>query len=141
MLRRVAAFCRPLRPVLLLVSFPRSRSPVAPPAPSSRRPNTQHNAGAPPSNAHANKTPTSGKQNHVPPCDVTSFVGFLTGGWAVTRSSLHRVRRGSAVCWAMGLVRCVSFVCPPLPHHWSPHSELRIMARAIDMRDMKGGGG
>ena len=28
MLCRVAAFCRPLRPVLLLVSFPRSRSPV-----------------------------------------------------------------------------------------------------------------
>ena len=28
MLRRVSAFCRPLRPVLLLVSFPRSRSPV-----------------------------------------------------------------------------------------------------------------
>ena len=28
MLRRVAAFCRPLRPVLLLVSFRRSRSPV-----------------------------------------------------------------------------------------------------------------
>ena len=28
MLRRVAAFCRPLRPVLLLVSFPRSRRPV-----------------------------------------------------------------------------------------------------------------
>ena len=28
MLRRVAVFCRPLRPVLLLVSFPRSRSPV-----------------------------------------------------------------------------------------------------------------
>ena len=28
MLRRVAAFCRPVRPVLLLVSFPRSRSPV-----------------------------------------------------------------------------------------------------------------
>ena len=28
MLRRVAAFCRPLRPVLLLVSFPRSWSPV-----------------------------------------------------------------------------------------------------------------
>ena len=27
-LHRVAAFCRPLRPVLLLVSFPRSRSPV-----------------------------------------------------------------------------------------------------------------
>ena len=27
MLRRVAAFCRPLRPVLLLVSFPRSRGP------------------------------------------------------------------------------------------------------------------
>ena len=27
-LRRVAAFCRPLRRVLLLVSFPRSRSPV-----------------------------------------------------------------------------------------------------------------
>ena len=27
-LRRVAAFCRPLRPVLLLVSFPRSWSPV-----------------------------------------------------------------------------------------------------------------
>ena len=27
MLHRVAAFCRPLRPVLLLVSFPRSRSP------------------------------------------------------------------------------------------------------------------
>ena len=26
MLRRVAAFCRPLRPVLLLVSFPRSQS-------------------------------------------------------------------------------------------------------------------
>ena len=28
MLRRVATFCRQLRPVLLLVSFPRSRSPV-----------------------------------------------------------------------------------------------------------------
>ena len=28
MLRRVAAFCRPLRPVLPLVLFPRSRSPV-----------------------------------------------------------------------------------------------------------------
>ena len=28
MLRWVTAFCRPLRPVLLLVSFPRSRSPV-----------------------------------------------------------------------------------------------------------------
>ena len=28
MLCRAAAFCRPLRPVLLLVSFPRSRSPV-----------------------------------------------------------------------------------------------------------------
>ena len=28
MLRWVAAFCRPLRPVLLLVSFPHSRSPV-----------------------------------------------------------------------------------------------------------------
>ena len=28
MLRRVAAFCRPLRPVLPLVSFPRSQSPV-----------------------------------------------------------------------------------------------------------------
>ena len=28
MLHRVAAFCRPLRPVLLLVSFPRLRSPV-----------------------------------------------------------------------------------------------------------------
>ena len=28
MLRRVAAFCQPLRPVLLLVSFPRPRSPV-----------------------------------------------------------------------------------------------------------------
>ena len=28
MLRRVAEFCRPLRPVLLLVSFLRSRSPV-----------------------------------------------------------------------------------------------------------------
>ena len=28
MLRRVAALCRPLRPMLLLVSFPRSRSPV-----------------------------------------------------------------------------------------------------------------
>ena len=33
MLRQVAAFCRPLRPVLLLVSFPRSRSPVVPPPP------------------------------------------------------------------------------------------------------------
>ena len=28
MLRRVAGFCQPLRPVLLLVSFPRLRSPV-----------------------------------------------------------------------------------------------------------------
>ena len=28
MLRRVAAFCQPLRPVLLLLSFPRSQSPV-----------------------------------------------------------------------------------------------------------------
>ena len=28
MLRRVATFCRPLRPVLLLVSFPRLQSPV-----------------------------------------------------------------------------------------------------------------
>ena len=28
MLRRVAAFCRPLQPVLLLVSFPRLQRPV-----------------------------------------------------------------------------------------------------------------
>ena len=28
MLRRVAVFCRPLRPVLLLVSFPHLQSPV-----------------------------------------------------------------------------------------------------------------
>ena len=28
MLRRVTAFCRPLRPVFLVASFPRSRSPV-----------------------------------------------------------------------------------------------------------------
>ena len=28
MLRQIAAFCRPLRPVLQLVLFPRSRSPV-----------------------------------------------------------------------------------------------------------------
>ena len=28
MLRQVATFCRPLRPALLLVSFPHSRSPV-----------------------------------------------------------------------------------------------------------------
>ena len=40
MLRWVAAFYRPLRPVLLLVSFPRSRSPVVgvlAPSPSSNR--------------------------------------------------------------------------------------------------------
>ena len=37
MLRRVAALCRPLRPVLLLVSFPRSWSPVVAPFPSSSR--------------------------------------------------------------------------------------------------------
>ena len=29
MLRRVATFCRPLWPVLLLVSFPRSRPPLS----------------------------------------------------------------------------------------------------------------
>ena len=34
MLRRVAAFCRPLRPVLLLVSFPRGAAP--PPSPHKR---------------------------------------------------------------------------------------------------------
>ena len=34
MLRRVAAFCRPLRPVLLLASFPRLRSPVEPAEPT-----------------------------------------------------------------------------------------------------------
>ena len=28
MLRQIAAFCRPLQPVLRLVSFPRSQSPV-----------------------------------------------------------------------------------------------------------------
>ena len=44
MLRRVAAFCRPLRPVLLLVLFPRSPSPVVgvlglcPPPPTGRIP-------------------------------------------------------------------------------------------------------
>ena len=34
MLRWVTAFCRPLRPVLLLVSFPRSRSTVVSPPPT-----------------------------------------------------------------------------------------------------------
>ena len=38
MLRRVAAFCRPLRPVLLLVSFPRSRSPAPPRGTAGRAP-------------------------------------------------------------------------------------------------------
>ena len=37
MLRRVAAFCRPLRPVLLLVSFARSRSPVVSTPPRTAR--------------------------------------------------------------------------------------------------------
>ena len=36
MLRRVAAFCRPLRPVLLLVLFPRSRSPPPTQPPGAR---------------------------------------------------------------------------------------------------------
>ena len=41
MLRRVAAFCRPLRPVLLLVSFPRSQMGLCwmwPDAPFARPP-------------------------------------------------------------------------------------------------------
>ena len=50
MLRRVAAFCRPLPPVLLLVSFPRSRSPVVgvlglccpPPPPNTLLPKPYH---------------------------------------------------------------------------------------------------
>ena len=50
MLRRVAAFCRPLRPVLLLVAFPRSRGPVVgvpglcPPAPHTSL-RSAHSAG------------------------------------------------------------------------------------------------
>ena len=49
MLRRVAAFCRPLQPVLLLLSFPRSRGPVVGvlPAPTSP-PQTVETSGKPP---------------------------------------------------------------------------------------------
>ena len=42
MLRRVATFCRPLRPVLLLVSFPRSRSPVVGACPPPPPPGTSY---------------------------------------------------------------------------------------------------
>ena len=52
MLRRVAAFCRPLRPGLLLVLFPHSRSPdgpmaFAPPPPPQRQPTREATARVP----------------------------------------------------------------------------------------------
>ena len=54
MLRRVAAFCRPLRRVLPLVSFPRSRSPVVGvPPPPPRSPS----AALPPPKAHTDVHP------------------------------------------------------------------------------------
>ena len=52
-----------------------------------------------------------------PPCDILSFVGFLTGPWTVAQSSLRRVHRVIVVCSAVGPVRVAALACmwDPVP--------------------------
>ena len=90
------AFCRPLRPVLLLVSFPRSRSPAVGvlglcwmwhgvPFARQRRP------------WHTVATGLAGQA--IPPlCDIPSGCCSFTGPWTVTRSSLRMLRRVATFC-------------------------------------------
>ena len=56
-----------------------------------------------------------------PLCDISYFVGFLTGPWTVTHSSLCRVCRVIAGCLAMGPVRIFfCFICVYVgPSTWS----------------------
>ena len=44
-------------------------------------------------------------QATAPLCDISSFVGFLTGPWTVTRSSLRGVRRVVVARSAVGSAR------------------------------------
>ena len=82
MLPRVAAFCRPLRLVLLLVSFTHSRSPVPPPSPPQRRGSrtSKHTASMP----LTVLKPTRGASGELWPTNLTtpSQLPHPLGSWA-----------------------------------------------------------
>ena len=106
MLRRVAAFCRPLRPLLLLVSFPRSRSPVVGvPGLCWLLPGSFDCFCCPHTSVHRPPQPkgTAGcqvtaRRPSAPHVTVRRVVAPLRGPWTVTRSSLRMLRRVAAFC-------------------------------------------
>ena len=67
-----------------------------------------------------------------PSLTFSSFVGFLTGPWTVTRSFLHVVCQGIAACWAMGLVRFASVAC-----EWGPAVGLWASVGAVGVFSFK----
>ena len=78
-LRRVAAFCRPLRPVLLLVSIPRSRSPIVGPCRGCAGCGRMCCLPPPPPNSTTVRTP-SGGQYQVPSSTPVPVSGSLSRG-------------------------------------------------------------
>ena len=105
MLRPVAAFCRPLQPVLLLVSFPRSRRPVVGVLGLCRMWHGVLFA--------RQRRPVVGILSPPRPlCDIPSGYCPVTGPWTVTRSSL-RVHRRVAAFWRP--LRPVFLPVCPLP--------------------------
>ena len=121
MLRRVATFCRPLWPVLLLVSFPRSRSPVV------------------------GVLGLCWMRHGVPfACQRRPIVGVLRMCWLLPgsfdcfgcpRASVHRP---SIACLAVFLCGPGAFlhalsgpstICPFSPHGWSAPDGLPLLLR------------
>ena len=122
MLRRVAAFCRPLRPVLLLVSFPRSRSPVV------------------------GVLGLCSMWHGVPfACQWRPIIGVLRMCWLLPGSFDYfccphtSVHRPSIACLAvfpcgpgalfLHALSRPSTICPSLPHGWSAPDGLPLLLR------------
>ena len=122
MLRRVTTFCRPLRPVLLLVSFPRSRSPVV------------------------GVLGLCWMWHGVPfACQRRSTIGVLRMCWLLPGSfdcfccPHTSVHRPSIACLAVFLCRPgalflhalsgPSTICPCPPHGWSAPDGLPLLLR------------
>ena len=126
MLRRVAAFCRPLRPVLLLVSFPCSRSPVA-----HRRGTRTRDATLPECTDDMRRA-----SGHTPPPPRDG------GMWALNADRCPAKARG---CTApkrptKGLCRGIA-IGPPSPCHKKSPVPLGWAANDVPQAAAVGGGG
>ena len=124
MLRRVATFCRPLRPVLLLVSFPRSRSPVVWCAGAVLDvAGCAVCASAAPNNWRIGGCAGCCQGRPPPPCvtlrsSLVPLRGPENSSSLGRRSPLRRVRRVIGACSAVGAVRVAWCVCAWGPVKW-----------------------